>query len=79
MGYRRIDLFFIKEDFCKSHTYHSLYVKQMGEYFLVKILYVEDFIILARNIIQLKLLKSELDKEIEMSNLVNSITLRCEI
>ena len=48
---------------------HLLYVKQMDEYLLVAFLYVDNLIILASNVTQLKWLKSELEKEFEMSNL----------
>ena len=40
---------------------YSLYVKQTGKYVLVTILYMDDLIILANNVIQLKWLKSELE------------------
>ena len=52
-----------------NQTDHSLYVKQMGEYLLVAILNVDDLIILASNVIQLKWLKLELEKEFEISDL----------
>ena len=48
---------------------YSLYVKQMGEYLLVIILYVDDLIILTNNVTQLKWLKSEREREFEMSDL----------
>ena len=48
---------------------HSLYVKQTGGYLLVKILYVNDLIILVRNVTQLKWHKSELKNEFKMSDL----------
>ncbi len=67
--YHRIDSFFIKEGFCRSQADHSLYIKQTGEYLLATILYVDDLIILASNVTQLKWLKSELEKEFEMSDL----------
>ena len=47
---------------------HSLYIKQTCEYLLVTILYVDDLIILASNVTQLKWLKSKLKKEFKMSN-----------
>ena len=68
--YHRIHLFFINEGFCRSQVDHSLYVKQMGEYLLVAILYVDDFILFSSNITQLKWLKSELEKEFETSDLI---------
>ena len=67
--YHCINSFFINEGFCRSQANHSLYVKQTSEYLLVAILYVNDLIILASNVIQLKWLKSELKKEFEMSDL----------
>ena len=48
---------------------HSLYVKQTGGYLLVKILYVNDLIILVRNVTQLKWHKSELKNEFKMDDL----------
>jgi len=67
--YHRIDSFFINEGFYRSQADHSLYIKQTGEYILVAILYVDDLIILASHVTQLKWLKSELEKEFEMSDL----------
>ena len=69
MCYHRIDSFLINEGFCRSQTYHLLYIKQTNEYLLVAIVYVDDLIILASNVTQLKWLKSELEKEFEMSDL----------
>ena len=46
-----------------------MYVKQTDEYLLVTILYVDDLIILASNVISLKWLESEFVREFEMSNL----------
>ena len=66
--YHRTDSFFINEGFCRSQADYSLYVKQTGEYLLMTILYVNDLIVLASNVTQLKWLKLELKKEFEMSN-----------
>jgi hypothetical protein len=52
--YYLIDSFFINEGFCMIQAYHLLYVKQTSEYLLVAILYVDDLIILANNVTQLK-------------------------
>ena len=52
-----------------SQTDHSLNVKQRGKYLLVIILYVDNLIILANNVTQLKCFKSELKKEFETSDL----------
>ena len=52
--YHRMDLFFINEGFCRSQADHSLYVKETSESLLVTILYVNDLIILANNVTQLK-------------------------
>ena len=41
-----------------------LYVRQSGEYLLVTIIYMDDLIILANNVTQLKWLKSELEKNL---------------
>ena len=46
-----------------------MYVKQTSEYFLLAIFYVDALIILTNNVTQLKWLKSELKKEVEMSDL----------
>jgi hypothetical protein len=54
---------------CGSQADHSLYIKQMGEYLLIVIIYVDDFIILASNGNILKWLKSRLENEFEMSDL----------
>ena len=70
MWYHYIVFFFINEGFCKSQADHSLYFKQTGKYLLVTILYVDDVIILAKNIIQLKWLKLELKIIFEISNLI---------
>jgi hypothetical protein len=67
--YQRIDSFFINEGFCRSHADHSLYIKQTGDYILVTILYVDDLIILSSDVTKLKWLKSQLEKEFEMSDL----------
>ena len=45
--YQRIDMFFTKEGFSRSHADHSLYVKQAREFLLIVIIYVDDLIILA--------------------------------
>lgn len=60
---------FVKEGFCRIKVDHSLYIKQTIEYLLVAILHMDDLIILASNATQLNLLKLELEKEFEMSNL----------
>ena len=57
--YHRIDLFFVEEK----------YFSQTSQYLLVTILYVDNLIILASNITQLKWLKLEFEKEYEMSDL----------
>ena len=41
----------------------------MGEYLLVAILYMDDLITLANNVIQLKWLKLEVEKELEMRDI----------
>ena len=46
-----------------------LYVKQTGKYLLVVFLYMDDLIILANNVTQLKWLKPELEKEFEMNDI----------
>ena len=46
-----------------------MYIKQTTEYLLVAIFYVDDLIILASNVTQLKWHKMELKKEFEMNNL----------
>ena len=58
-----------QQSFCGSQTDHLLYVKQTGEYLLVVIVYMDDLIILASNVTQLKWLQSKLEKEFRMSNL----------
>ena len=67
--YNRIKPFFINKGFYKSQVDHLLYNKHTGEYLLVTIPYVDDLIILASNVIQLKWLKSQLEKEFDMSDL----------
>ena len=67
--YHRIDSFFINEGFCRSQADHLLYTKQASEYLLVAILYVDNVIILASNVTQLKWLKLELNKKFEISGL----------
>ncbi len=62
-------MFFTHEDFSLSQLDHSLYVKQMGEYLLIVIIYVDDLIILASNVSILKWLKSRLEDEFEMNDL----------
>ena len=69
MWYHRIDSFFIKEGVCKSQANHLLYVKQTCGYLLVTLLYVDDFIMLASNVIQLKWLRPDLEKEFKMDDL----------
>jgi hypothetical protein len=59
--YQRIDSFFINESFCRIHAYHSLYIKQTGDYILVTIFYVDDLIILSSDVTKLKWLKSQLE------------------
>ena len=49
--YHRINSLFINEGLCRSQADHLLYIKQMNEYLLVAILYVNDLIILASNVI----------------------------
>jgi hypothetical protein len=67
--YQRIDMFFTHEGFFRSQADHSLYVKKMGEYLLIVIIYVDDLNILASNVSILKWLKSRLEDEFEMSDL----------
>ena len=50
-------------------TDHSLIVKQRDKYLLVTILYMDNLIILASNVTQLKCFKLELEKEFETSDL----------
>ena len=69
VSYHRIDSFFINEGFCRSQADHSSYVKQTGEYLLVAILYVNDLIILASNVTQLKWFNLEFEKDFEMNDL----------
>lgn len=57
---------------------HLFYVKQMGEYLLVRILYVNGVIISTHNVAQLKLRKSEFEKEFEMSDFAIVLFLRVE-
>ena len=66
--YHHIDLIFIYRGFCRSQADHSMYV-QIIEYLLVEIFYMNDLIILASNVPQLKWFKSELEKKFEMSDL----------
>ncbi len=67
--YQCIDMFFTHEDFSRSQADHSFYVKQMSEYLLIMIIYVDDLIILISNVSILKWLKSRLEDEFEMSDL----------
>jgi hypothetical protein len=46
-----------------------LYIKQTGDYILVTILYVDDLIILSSDVTKLKWLKSQFEKDFEMSDL----------
>jgi hypothetical protein len=62
-------MFFTHEDFSRSQADHSFYVKQMSEYLLIMIIYVDDLIILISNVSILKWLKSRLEDEFEMSDL----------
>jgi hypothetical protein len=62
-------MFFTHEGFSRSQADHFLYVKQMGEYLLIVIIYVDDLIILTSNVSILKWLKSRLEDEFEMSEL----------
>ena len=64
--YHCINSFFINEGFNISQADHSLYIKQTFEYLLVTIIYMDDLIILVRNLIQMKWLKSDLEKDFEM-------------
>ena len=52
--YHCINSFFINEGFNISQADHSLYIKQTFEYLLVTIIYMDDLIILVRNLIQMK-------------------------
>ena len=67
--YQRIDMFFTKEGFSRSHADHSLYVKQTRELLLIVIFYVDDLIILASDDAVLGWLKAKLEKEFEMSDI----------
>ena len=58
-----MDSFFINEGFCRSQADHLLYIKKTSKYLLVVILHMDDLIILASNVIQLKWLKLELKKD----------------
>ena len=49
-----------------NQTNQSLYVKQTNEYLLITILYVDNLIMLASNVIQLKRLEAELEKKFRM-------------
>ena len=53
--------FFINKGFRRSQTDYSSYIKQTNEHLWVVILYMDDLIILASNIIQLNWLKLELN------------------
>lgn len=51
-----------QQGFWTNQANNSLYVKQTCEYFLVVIFYLENLIMLASNVTQLKRLKTELKK-----------------
>ena len=69
--YHSINSFFINKGLQEPNG--SFIIRQTNdEYLLVAILYVDDLIILASNVIQLKWLKSKLEKEFEMSYLRKS-------
>ena len=52
-----------------SHADHSLYVLQTPDYIVIVIIYVDDLIILASNVDTINDLKSNLEREFEMSDL----------
>lgn len=67
--YQQCNLFFVNEGFPRSQLDHSLYIKLLGEYLLVTLLYVGSLTILVSNITTLKRLKLELGKEFEINGL----------
>lgn len=66
--YQRIDSFFTKEGFTRSQRDHFLYIKQMGEFLLIILIYDDDFIMLASRSTKLAWLKSKFKEEFEKSD-----------
>src|SRR5665213_3071401 len=67
--YDLVHIFFTKEGFIRSHADHSLYIKQTGTYFIAVVIYVDDLIIMASDMVVMNELKSKLEEEYDMSDL----------
>ena len=67
--YKDIDATITSEGFTRGYADHSLYVKQTSEYILIVIVYVDDLIMMANNMVMMGELKRKLEAEYDMTDL----------
>lgn len=67
--YSRIDSYFTKEGFQKCEYEHTLFVKTEGTKILVVSLYVDDLLFTGNDDAMLRIFKSSMKKEFEMTDL----------
>jgi len=64
-----VDALFINLGFIRSYVDHSLYIKQISEYLMIVIVYIDDLIIITKNMRKKEEVKAILKKEYDMSDL----------
>lgn len=67
--FNRIEGYFLKEGFAKSHYDHTLFIKRLAEGVVIVSLYVDDIIYTGSNKAMCEEFKNSMIKEFEMTNL----------
>lgn len=67
--YKDINATITSEDFTRGYINYSLYVKQTSKYIIIVIVYVDDLIMMAINMVMMDELKRKLEIEYDMTNL----------
>ena len=67
--YEKIDTYFLSNGFKRCIAYPNLYVKNFGTNILIVVLYVYDIIITSNQLTLIQNLKSDLQKQFEMTDL----------
>ena len=68
--YKKFDSFMVNHGYGRTTSDHCVFVKYFAEnYFIILLLYVDDMLIVGRNVGEIKRLKKELSKSFSMKDL----------
>ncbi|KAJ8468023.1 hypothetical protein OPV22_030575 [Ensete ventricosum] len=67
--YKKFDSFIIENEYKRIASYHCVYIKRFGENFIILLLYVDDMLILRKDMSMIDKLKKDLSKSFAMKDI----------